>query len=67
MATTFDAMMKKAASADGFLAALDQSGGSTPKALKGYGVPDDVSATISVWNFKNDALTDITWCFCNFC
>ena len=24
-------------------AALDQSGGSTPKALKAYGVPDDVS------------------------
>ncbi len=39
----FDEMMKKAASADGFLAALDQSGGSTPKALKAYGVPDDVS------------------------
>jgi fructose-bisphosphate aldolase class I len=42
--TLFDDMMKKAASADGFLAALDQSGGSTPNALKGYGVPDDVSA-----------------------
>ena len=40
--TLFDEMMKKAASADGFLAALDQSGGSTPKALKAYGVPDDV-------------------------
>jgi len=40
---SFDEMMKKAASADGFLDALDQSGGSTPKALKGYGVPDDVS------------------------
>ncbi|MEM1378566.1 MAG: class I fructose-bisphosphate aldolase, partial [Pseudomonadota bacterium] len=26
---------------DGFIAALDQSGGSTPKALKQYGVPDD--------------------------
>lgn len=25
----------------GFIAALDQSGGSTPKALRGYGVPDD--------------------------
>lgn len=41
--TLFDKMMEKAASADGFLAALDQSGGSTPKALKSYGVPDDVS------------------------
>ncbi|RPF70487.1 fructose bisphosphate aldolase [Aurantiacibacter spongiae] len=26
---------------DGFIAALDQSGGSTPKALRGYGVGDD--------------------------
>lgn len=25
---------------EGFIAALDQSGGSTPKALRGYGVPD---------------------------
>ena len=41
---SFEDMMKKAKTADGFLAALDQSGGSTPKALKGYGVPDDVSA-----------------------
>ena len=24
----------------GFIAALDQSGGSTPKALKGYGIED---------------------------
>ena len=29
------------ASGKGFIAALDQSGGSTPKALRGYGVPDD--------------------------
>ena len=27
---------------NGFIAALDQSGGSTPKALKGYGVEEDV-------------------------
>jgi hypothetical protein len=39
----FDAMMTKVKSADGFIAALDQSGGSTPKALGEYGVPDDVS------------------------
>lgn len=45
--TLFDDMMKKAANADGFLAALDQSGGSTPKALKAYGVPDDVSCAIN--------------------
>jgi fructose-bisphosphate aldolase, class I len=40
--TAFDDMMKKVKEADGFLAALDQSGGSTPKALKGYGFPDEV-------------------------
>lgn len=40
---SFEAMFERAKSADGFLAALDQSGGSTPKALKLYGIPDDVS------------------------
>ena len=29
-------MMAKIAAGDGFIAALDQSGGSTPKALKGF-------------------------------
>jgi fructose-bisphosphate aldolase class I len=38
----FDAMMAKVKSADGFIAALDQSGGSTPKALGEYGVPSDM-------------------------
>ena len=33
-------MMANIASGDGFIAALDQSGGSTPKALKGYGVEE---------------------------
>ena len=33
-------MMDKIATGKGFIAALDQSGGSTPKALKGYGVDD---------------------------
>lgn len=41
--SNFDKMMEKAAKGDGFLAALDQSGGSTPKALTAYGVPEDVS------------------------
>jgi len=36
-----DQMTAQIASADGFIAALDQSGGSTPKALRGYGVEDD--------------------------
>jgi len=34
-------MTAKIAEGDGFIAALDQSGGSTPKALAGYGVSDD--------------------------
>jgi fructose-bisphosphate aldolase, class I len=33
-------MMAKIADGNGFIAALDQSGGSTPKALKGYGVEE---------------------------
>ena len=33
-------MMEKIAKGDGFIAALDQSGGSTPKALKGYGIEE---------------------------
>jgi fructose-bisphosphate aldolase class I len=37
-------MLAKVASSEGFIAALDQSGGSTPKALKAYGI--DASA----WN-----------------
>jgi fructose-bisphosphate aldolase class 1 len=41
-ATAFDAMMEKVRKADGFIAALDQSGGSTPKALNIYGIPDNV-------------------------
>jgi fructose-bisphosphate aldolase, class I len=30
---------------DGFIAALDQSGGSTPKALRQYGIPEDAYAS----------------------
>ena len=33
-------MVAQAANKDGFIAALDQSGGSTPKALKQYGVDE---------------------------
>ena len=33
-------MTAKMADGDGFIAALDQSGGSTPKALKGYGIEE---------------------------
>ncbi len=38
-------MTTKIAQGNGFIAALDQSGGSTPKALKGYGVEDDAWTT----------------------
>jgi fructose-bisphosphate aldolase, class I len=40
----FDEMTQRVATGEGFIAALDQSGGSTPKALKGYGIED------SAWN-----------------
>jgi fructose-bisphosphate aldolase class I len=34
-------MLRKIEEGQGFIAALDQSGGSTPKALKGYGIEED--------------------------
>ncbi|HKX46686.1 MAG TPA: fructose bisphosphate aldolase [Planctomycetota bacterium] len=36
---SFEQQLRKIATQDGFIAALDQSGGSTPKALELYGVP----------------------------
>ncbi len=38
-------MLTKIADGNGFIAALDQSGGSTPKALKGYGIDDGAWAS----------------------
>ncbi|RQW45900.1 fructose bisphosphate aldolase [Novosphingobium sp. LASN5T] len=38
-------MTAKMASGKGFIAALDQSGGSTPKALKGYGIEEGAWST----------------------
>lgn len=38
---TFDKMLAQIETGAGFIAALDQSGGSTPKALKGYGIEED--------------------------
>ena len=35
-----DAMSKQVSAKPGFVAALDQSGGSTPGALRAYGIPD---------------------------
>ncbi len=39
--STFDDQLEKIRTAPGFIAALDQSGGSTPKALAAYGVSED--------------------------
>jgi len=39
--SAFDDQLQKVRSSHGFIAALDQSGGSTPKALKVYGVEED--------------------------
>ena len=38
---SFESQLQKVQSQDGFIAALDQSGGSTPKALKLYGVEEN--------------------------
>ena len=38
---TFEEMKQRMATGEGFIAALDQSGGSTPKALAAYGVSDE--------------------------
>ena len=39
--STHDKQLEKVRSQDGFIAALDQSGGSTPKALRLYGIGED--------------------------
>ncbi len=41
----YSEMLDKVATGSGFIAALDQSGGSTPKALKGYGIEEDAYTT----------------------
>jgi fructose-bisphosphate aldolase class I len=43
-AVTNDKMMAQISHKDGFIAALDQSGGSTPGALRVYGIPDSASS-----------------------
>lgn len=44
MTTANAEMLEQIKSGQGFIAALDQSGGSTPKALKGYGIESDAFA-----------------------
>ncbi|WP_086618562.1 fructose bisphosphate aldolase [Erythrobacter tepidarius] len=46
-------MMTRIATGQGFIAALDQSGGSTPKALRGYGVDD------SEWSSEEEMFAQI--------
>lgn len=46
--STFDQQLEKIRTAKGFIAALDQSGGSTPKALRAYGVDE------SAWNGEDE-------------
>lgn len=41
----FNDMHEKVATGSGFIAALDQSGGSTPKALRGYGINEEAYAS----------------------
>jgi fructose-bisphosphate aldolase class I len=43
--STFDDQMQKVKTGPGFIAALDQSGGSTPKALASYGIGKDAWST----------------------
>ncbi|MCR2834023.1 fructose bisphosphate aldolase [Parerythrobacter lacustris] len=45
---TFEEMTARIAAGEGFIAALDQSGGSTPKALKGYGIEE------GAWNTEDE-------------
>lgn len=47
------AMTTRIATGQGFIAALDQSGGSTPKALRGYGVDD------SAWSSEDEMFAQI--------
>ncbi|MEQ7872538.1 fructose bisphosphate aldolase [Sphingomonas sp. ASV193] len=48
---TFDEMKAKIAAGHGFIAALDQSGGSTPKALSGYGIePSEYSGDAQMFD-----------------
>ena len=44
-----DKMTAQISSTDGFIAALDQSGGSTPGALRLYGIPDSAYLKVTGW------------------
>ncbi len=61
MASAFNEMFERVKTADGFLAALDQSGGSTPKALALYGITPDmyVEGEESMYQVIHDMRTRI--------
>ncbi len=55
-----DKQLKQMENKDGFIAALDQSGGSTPKALAAYGVKDDTySNTAEMFDAVHEMRTRI--------
>jgi fructose-bisphosphate aldolase class I len=57
---TVDGMLKKVATGQGFIAALDQSGGSTPKALAQYGVdPSEYSGEQEMYDRVHEMRTRI--------
>ena len=50
-----DKMMAQITGKGGFIAALDQSGGSTPGALRLYGIPDsDYSGDVEMFRLMHD-------------
>lgn len=61
--STFDKQLKKVRTAPGFIAALDQSGGSTPKALGLYGVTEKAwSNDEEMFNVVHQMRTRIMTC-----
>lgn len=59
--SAFDEQLDRARNFDGYLAALDQSGGSTPKALRAYGIPDSdyVEGETSMYDVIHNMRTKI--------
>lgn len=58
--STFDEQLEKIGTAKGFIAALDQSGGSTPKALRAYGLDEGAwSGDAEMFRLVHDMRTRI--------
>ena len=64
----YNKQLQRIKNGSGFIAALDQSGGSTPKALANYGVTgDDLTADTNLnGNFKHLTGDIVLESFCNF-